>query len=148
MSEGIVRAAPRQAMTVQGPGSRQPAAVTLTPVTTFDGSLLAVDIVLTGAFVALIVLAAVVFVRHRRTGTARMFGRAIHRPRLWAAAAACGGVAGLLFEARERMPSSWQESSLNILGVLQLASFVLLFTHIFSQVRAKRRSIGEPQPRP
>jgi hypothetical protein len=99
-----------------------------------------VDILLAGALVALIVHAVVVFVRYRRTGTVTVFRRAVHRPWLWASAAVCGGVAGLFFLARERlMPSSWQKPTLNILGVMELAFFVLLFTHLFSQWRAQRR---------
>ncbi|MDG4827267.1 hypothetical protein O7635_35935 [Asanoa sp. WMMD1127] len=110
-------------------------------------SLVLMFVVISGS-TALIVLAAVVLARSRRGGTARLFGRAVYRPRLWASGATCGGVAGLLFEARELMPGSWQRPSLSILGVLQLAFFGLLFTYLFLQWRADRAGSNKAQSRP
>lgn len=37
------------------------------------------------------------------------------------------------------MPRSWQESAHNLLGVLQLAFFVLFFAHLLTQWSAQRR---------
>ncbi|MEV1289287.1 hypothetical protein [Micromonospora sp. NPDC049679] len=108
-------------------------------MTAMDVSWAVMIALVVGGSGAVIVLAGVVFVRSRRTETARLFGRVVHRPRLWASAAACCGAAGLLFEAREIMPRSWQESTHNLLGVLMLAFIVLLSAHLVSQWSAQRR---------
>lgn len=107
-------------------------------------ALLAMSILVTAACVVMIVLAAVVFVRSRRAGTAWLFGVAVHRPGLWASAAVCLGVSGLVRMSREVMPSSWQKPGLVIDEVLTLAFLVLLVTHLVSQLRAKRRRAREP----
>ncbi|MEH0937658.1 hypothetical protein [Micromonospora psammae] len=108
-------------------------------MTAMDVSQAVMVALVVGGSVAVIVLAGVVLVRSRRPETARLFGRVVHRPRLWASAAVCCGAAGLLFEAREFMPRSWQESTHNLLGVLMLAFFVLFPAHLVSQWSAQRR---------
>jgi hypothetical protein len=109
-------------------------------VTTGD---VVLDILIVGGSVVVIVLAAVVFARSRGDGTATLLGRSVHRPRLLAAAAVCGGVSGLLFEMQEHMPRSWQGVSLSALSALESALemgfLVLFFTYAGSQLRAKRR---------
>ena len=117
-------------------------------MTDFNAALLAVSILLAGACVAMIVLAAVVLVRSRRTGTARLFGRAVHRPGLWASAVVCLGVAGLIMMSSEVMPGGWQKSTSVIYGVLWLAFLLLMVTHSVSQLSAKRRRARERQARP
>ena len=109
-------------------------------MTTGDTFLLAADIVLAAACAGLIGLAVVVLARSRQGVTVRLFRRVLHRPRLWAAAAACGGAAGLLFLTRERLlPDDWQDVSRDLLGALQLAFFALLSAHLVVQWRAERR---------
>jgi predicted permease len=98
----------------------------------------ALIILVVGGSVAVIVLAGVVLARSRRAETVRLFGRVVRRPVLWASAAVCCGVAGLLFEAREFMSRSWQEPTRNLLGVLMLAFFFLRFAHFLSQWNAQR----------
>lgn len=115
---------------------------------TFETAELAVDFLLTGACIAVIVLAAVVVVRKRRTGTARLFGRALHRPRLWALATVCMSVSGLLRIGSEVMPSSWRKLTSLIDLALMLAFVVLMGIYALSQPRAKCRRAGEPQTRP
>ena len=97
-------------------------------------------ILVIGGSVALIILAALIVARSRRAGTTKLFGRVVHRPRIWASAAACGGISGLLSEARDVMPTSWQRPSLDVLGLLWLAFLVLLFSHMIIQSRAERRN--------
>ncbi|MET8367854.1 hypothetical protein ABZU53_30450 [Micromonospora sp. NPDC005194] len=108
-------------------------------MTTMDVAQAVMIALVVGGSVAVIVLAGVVLVRSRRAETARLFGRVVHRPRLWASAVVCCGLAGLLFEAQALMPRSWQESAHNLLGVLMLAYFVLFFAHLLSQWSAQRR---------
>ncbi|MFU8875007.1 hypothetical protein [Micromonospora sp. SL4-19] len=117
-------------------------------MTAFNAALLAVDILLAGACVAMLVLAAVVLVRSRRTGTARLFGRAMHRPGLWASAVVCLVVAGLMMMSSEFMPGGWQKSTSVIYGMLWLAFLLLIVTHSLSQLSAERRRARERQARP
>jgi hypothetical protein len=99
----------------------------------------ALSVLLVGGSVAVIVLAVVLLARSRDGETAGLFGRAVHRPRLLAAAGVCGGISGLLFEAQEHMPGSWQGPGLSTLvSALELTFLVLLFTHLGSQLRARR----------
>ncbi|MFD0742707.1 hypothetical protein ACFQ1L_13530 [Phytohabitans flavus] len=100
-------------------------------------SLLLITVVIGGS-TAIIVLAGVVLARSRRASTVRLFGRVLHHPRLWATVAVSAGAAGLLSEAREHMPSGWQEPSMNVLGVLQVAFSSLFFIHLYLQSRANR----------
>jgi hypothetical protein len=99
---------------------------------------LVLSILIIGGSVVVLVLAAIVFIRSRGGGTARLFGRAVHRPRLWVAAAVCGGASGLLFEAQERLPGSWQGPGADVLSALEIAFAVLLFAHIGSHLRTMR----------
>ncbi|MGN9779595.1 hypothetical protein ACTMS0_28150 [Micromonospora sp. H33] len=117
---------------------------------TFEAGGLAMSILLASVSVALIVLAAVVFVHSRRTGIVRLFGRVVHRPGLWASAVVCLGVSGLLrmSSIEEVRPSSWQKPISLIDGVLTLAFLVLMATYLISVQRAKRRRDREPQARP
>ncbi|MET0419122.1 MAG: hypothetical protein ABW022_24170 [Actinoplanes sp.] len=97
------------------------------------------SVLLAGVSVLALVIAVVVIVRGRRGGTVRMFGRALHRPRLWAAAVACLGVAGLLRTGGEALPDHWHGPGLVLDIVLSAAFIVLLSTHLASQQRARRR---------
>jgi hypothetical protein len=114
-------------------------------VTALDASWTALII---GGSVAVMVLAAIVLTRSRRAAAVTLFGRVVPRPRLWAAAAVCCGVAGLLFEARQIMPGGWQQMSLNILGVVFSTFIVLHFARIclvLVEAHANRASPDEPQ---
>ncbi|MFG3702210.1 hypothetical protein ACGF5C_30605 [Micromonospora sp. NPDC047620] len=115
---------------------------------TFEAVGLAMSILLASVSVALIVLAAVVFVHSRGTGTARLFGRVVHRPGLWASAMVCLGVSGLLrmSSIEEVRPSSWQKP-ISLIDGLTLAFLVLMATYLISLQRAKCRRDREPQAR-
>ncbi|GIJ30677.1 hypothetical protein Vqi01_58390 [Micromonospora qiuiae] len=63
----------------------------MTAVATYEAGATVMDILLASAAVALIGCAAWVFIHSRRASTIRLFGRAVHHPRLWAAGAACMG---------------------------------------------------------
>jgi cobalamin synthase len=104
-------------------------------------------ILLAGACVAIMVLAALVLIRSRRAGTARLFGRSVRRPRLWASAVLCVGLSGLLRIAgiEDVMPSSWQKSSGLIDFVLTLAVVVLTVAFWFATERDKRRRYRQSQ---
>lgn len=119
--------------------SWSPTPAILVAVTTFDAIQLVVSILLAGACVAMIVLAAVVFVRSRRAGTVRLFGIAVHRPGLWALALVCLGVSGLVRMSSEVTPNSWQKPTSLIDLVLTLAFVVLIVTHSLSLHRARPR---------
>lgn len=112
-------------------------------VMSLDAVRLAMSIVLAGACIAVVVLAAVVLVRSRRAGAVRLFGQAVHRPALWASAMVCLGFAGLVMISSEVMPLGWHKSTSVVYGVLMLVFFVLLVTHSVSLQRARRRRAAE-----
>jgi hypothetical protein len=112
---------------------------TLASVMTFDAVGLAMNILTAGVSLAAMMLAAVVFVRSRRAETVRLFGRAIHRPGLWASAIMCMGLSGLLLMSSDAMPGSWQKPRSVIYGAVWLAFLVLMITRLLSAERAKRR---------
>nr|WP_296075124.1 hypothetical protein [uncultured Actinoplanes sp.] len=95
-------------------------------------------VVLAGLCVAVLVLGAVAFARGRHGGDARLFGRPLHRPRLWAAGVACLALSGLLRLAMMdgKVPAGWAAPA----GWVQVAltgSFVtILVTHGILQIRA------------
>ncbi len=94
------------------------------------------SVLLAGASVAALVLATVLLARGRR---ARLFGRSLHRPRLWAAAVACLGVAGLLRTGGGLLPAGWHGPRAVLDIALSVAFIALLSTHLASQQRARRR---------
>jgi hypothetical protein len=104
-------------------------------------------ILLAGVCVAVMVLAAVVFVHGRRAGGARLFGRPVRRPGLLASAALCVSLSGLLRIAGMEgvMPGSWQKSSGLIDFVLTLASLFLMVTYWCAAERDKRRRPGRDE---
>lgn len=109
----------------------------------------AMSVLLAGAAVAMLALAAAVLVRSRRTGSIRIFGRTMHRPGLWAAAVLCLSVSGLLRlgDIEEVIPSGWRESTSLADRGLTLAFFVLFAVYLFSARRAKLRRDRAPEAR-
>lgn len=108
-------------------------------MTTSDAVQPAASSLLAGACVAVIVLAAVVFVRSRRAGSVSVFGVTVHRPGLWALALLCAGVSGLVRLSSEVVPTGWQKPRSLIDLTLTLAFLVLILTYSISLHRTRRR---------
>jgi hypothetical protein len=102
---------------------------TLAPVTMLSG-------LLAGVSLAALAFAVTLLIRGRR---ARLFGRSLHRPRLWAAAVACLGVSGLLRTGGGMLPDDWHGPRTVLDIALSVAFLGLLSTHLASQQRARRR---------
>lgn len=96
------------------------------------------SLLLAGLCVALIALAVVAFVRGGKGGEARLFGRPLHRPRMWGIGVVCLGVSGLVRLAlvEELVPAGWKTligaASVGLTG----AFLVILVTHMILQIRA------------
>lgn len=104
------------------------------------------DILLASAAVALVGCAAWVVIHSRRASMARLFGRTLYYPRLWAAGAACMGFYILLGlgNLAEVTPSTWRTPGRRIGAVLLLAGSALMVTYGILEYRARRR-IGRNQ---
>ncbi len=97
------------------------------------------SVLLAGVSLVALALAAMMLVRARGGGPVRLFGRVLHRPRLWAAAVLCLGVSGLLRTNGGALPPGWQGVRTVLDIALSAAFVVLLSTHLASQQRARRR---------
>ncbi|WP_091075038.1 hypothetical protein [Micromonospora nigra] len=119
-------------------------------MTTDDAALVAVDILLASAAVALIGLAAWLVIKSRHAPTGRLFGRTVHHPRLWAAGAACMGFYVLLWlgNLTEVTPSAWHTASRWIGAALFLAALALMASRSVLEHRARRRHGREQHTRP
>jgi hypothetical protein len=84
-------------------------------------------------------LAAVAFVRGRRAGEATLFGRPLHRPRMWAIGVVCMALSGLLRLAlREHLiPDAFRTVSVWTFTGLGAAFLSILVTHMVLQIRAE-----------
>lgn len=92
-------------------------------------------VLLAGVSLVGLALAAALLVRGRGGVPVRLFGRVLHRPRLWAAAVACLALSGLLRTGGGLLPGGWQ-----VLDVaLSVAFVILLSAHLASEQRARRR---------
>lgn len=98
------------------------------------------SVLLAGVSLVALAFAATMLVRGRGGGAVRLFGRALHRPRLWAAAVLCLGVSGLLRTGVGVLPPGWQAARTVLDIALSAAFLVLLSTHLASEQRARRRS--------
>ncbi|WBB54598.1 hypothetical protein [Verrucosispora sp. WMMD573] len=116
-------------------------------MTTYEAGATVLDILLASAAVALVGCAAWVLIRSRRSATVRLFGRALHHPRLWAAGAACMGFYALLGlgNLTEVMPSTWRTPGRWIEVLLLLAASTLMVTYGILEYRARRRSGPDQQ---
>ncbi|MGC4807004.1 hypothetical protein [Micromonospora sp. DT233] len=110
-------------------------------MTTYEAGATAVDILLASAAVALIGCAAWVVVHSRHGSTVRLFGRTMHHPWLWAAAAACMGFYALLGlgNLAEVTPATWRTPARWIGAVLFPATWTLMVAHWVLEYRARRR---------
>ncbi|MEH1017497.1 hypothetical protein V6U90_30985 [Micromonospora sp. CPCC 206060] len=122
-------------------------------MTTYEAGAAAVDILLAGAAVFVIGCAAWVAIHSRRVSTVRLFGRAMHHPRLWAAGAAFMGFSVLLRlgNLTEVTPSAWRTPVRWAGAVLFLAAFALMVASSVLEERVRRRAghrgRGEPARR-
>ena len=94
---------------------------------------------LAGVSVVGLAVAATLLVRGRGGVPVRLFGRVLHRPRLWAAAVACLALAGLLRASGELLPGGWHGPRAVLDVALSVAFIVLLSAHLASEQRARRR---------
>jgi hypothetical protein len=93
------------------------------------------SVLLAGLCVAAIALAVVAFVRGPE---AKLFGRPLHRPRMWGVGVVCLGVSGLVrlavFEGM--VPQAWKPVT-GVAYVGLTAAFVaILVSHLVLQIRA------------
>ena len=102
------------------------------------------SLLLASLCVAAIVLALVVVTRPGKSLTDQqgqaggtIFGRPLHRPRLWATGVVCLGVSGLLRLAliEDMVPGTWQTPVNVAFTGLTGAFLVILVTHLVLQIR-------------
>jgi hypothetical protein len=88
--------------------------------------------------VAVLALGAVALVRSRHGGGILLFGRPLHRPRLWAAGVACLALSGLLRLAimESRVPAGLSAPADWLYVALTGAFMIILVTHGILQIRA------------
>ena len=88
--------------------------------------------------VAVLALGVVALVRSRRGGDILLFGRPLHRPRLWAAGVACLALSGLLRLAimESRVPAALAAPAGWVYVTLTGAFMIILVTHGVLQIRA------------
>ncbi|NMO56124.1 hypothetical protein HH310_33715 [Actinoplanes sp. TBRC 11911] len=93
------------------------------------------SVLLAGLCVAAIVLAVVAFVRGPQ---ARLFGRPLHRPRMWGVGVVCLGLSGLvrLAVSEELVPKGWEGATGVVYVGLSGAFMVVLVSHLVLQIRA------------
>jgi hypothetical protein len=96
-------------------------------------------VLLAGVSLVGLALAAALLVRGRGGVPVRLFGRVLHRPRLWAAAVACLALSGLLRTGGGLLPGGWHGPRAVLDVGLSVAFVVLLSAHLASEQRARRR---------
>jgi hypothetical protein len=101
--------------------------------------MLVLGVLLAGVSLLALAFAATLLVRGRRGSPVRLFGRLLHRPRLWAAAVACLSVSGLIRTSGDLLPGAWHGPRTVLDVLLSVAFIILLSTHLASQQRARRR---------